>query len=167
MRARDAMKLISDVPFPGGLSQWNDGSEFGALIYRLVSGDWHATGRRARDRGNDPSKRDVIPVDLWEVLKIDPNKDSAAGSGLEFVAVRFQRGARPAPTAAKRPGRKPGGGAYDDSKAVAEMRRLLDDGTAKSKSQAANMATHLARGPATLESKARRLRDRFSKLETK
>ena len=95
----EAMKLISGAPFPGGLSPWNDGSEDGALRHRLVNGDWHATGRRVRGQGKDPAKREVIPTDLWEVLRIDPDNDTAAGGGLEFVGTRFHPGAPPQPPA--------------------------------------------------------------------
>ena len=93
----EAMKLISGAPFPGGLSPWNDGSEDGPLRHRLVNGDWHATGRRVRGQGKDPSKRDVIPADDWEVLRINPDMDSAAGGSVEFVGMRFHPGAPSAP----------------------------------------------------------------------
>ena len=90
----EAMKLISGAPFPGGLSPWNDGSEGGALRHRLVNGDWHMSGYRV---GKNPPTRENVLAHYSEFLKIDPDNDTAAGGGFEFVGVRFHPGAPPAP----------------------------------------------------------------------
>ena len=107
MRYWGALKLIAGARFVEGLSPWDDGSEVGPLIDRLVNGDWHATGRPVIGKGKEPSAPAVIRADLWEFLKIYPEKDSAAGGGVEFVGVRFHSGGPPDNARGRRSGEKP------------------------------------------------------------
>jgi hypothetical protein len=120
MRYRDALQLISGARFPGGLSPWDDGSDVGPLIDRLVNGDWHATGRRVNGQGKEPSEPDVIRADWWGYLKNNPEKHAAAGGGVEFVDVRFHTGA---PPEAKRPRLLRGDTAAAYAEHVAETKR--------------------------------------------
>ncbi len=53
----------------------------------LRGGAWFARGRRVPV---DPSAgRERIQPDLWDILDIDPDKNSASGGGLEYAGMRF------------------------------------------------------------------------------
>ncbi len=60
---------------------FEDLSEFEGL---LEDGTWYATGYRS---GSD--ERERIPADLWTVLSISPDGDSALGNDLEYSGLRF------------------------------------------------------------------------------
>ena len=81
---------------------------------------------------------------------------------------RGERQAAPTSSSPGKPrrGRAKGSGTFDDSAPLQEMRRRLDDGRAKSPNEAAHQVAEEAKGPATVGSKARRLRRKFSELDT-
>ncbi len=72
------------------------------------------------------------------------------------------------PAGKRRRGRKPGDGELDDTLAVAEARRLYKTGKARSKSEAARMATHLAARGASADANQDRVRRKMrEKLDAK
>jgi hypothetical protein len=105
---------------------------------------------------------------------VAPVYDAHGLPGMIGQPVLIKRGAFEArlstitdkPAGKPKQGRPPGSGAYDDSEAIAEAKRLLKSGKAKTENQAAKMAAHLAPGSAMPESKQRRLRRRLHELDT-
>ena len=66
-------------PLPIQFGDDNDPTGVRPLIDRVLSGDWHATGRRKAGDGKLPLKREVIRPEFWEFLQVDVIADSASG----------------------------------------------------------------------------------------
>lgn len=80
------VKYVSDAWL--GLSP--DQKKLRPLLDKLIAGRWYAIGYQVPITPESQPVR--VPAHLWEVLCLDPNTDSVARGGLEYVRLRFYDG---------------------------------------------------------------------------
>ncbi len=104
LRTWEALKLVTGFGFPGGVGYYDSEdpqAHTRPLTDRAANGDYHATGYRVSHDGKRPSGTNVVPPEDWRILILDPNTDSAAGGGIEYVGLRWYN--CPPPKAAENP----------------------------------------------------------------
>ena len=96
--AKSETMIKSDLELWSGGTTWVDAEYDERLGFRpnlnvpsfldlLQEGSWYGTGFRVPVDPTLPRER--IKPDLWDILGIDPDNNTASGGGLEYSGLRF------------------------------------------------------------------------------